>query len=162
MPHVIHCFLPDGTIGEEQIQVTDEHPETGEAELGRVMGVHFIHELGGHVAALFDVGEAFGFAALDAAALFVDDDVVVVDPSQPDRFGIAFDGLQDGSNGADDQTLWFGADGSLLVNGGTAPEGWDYVVQVNADRYDIEAAIPTDALADDFRHLRKMGVNVSL
>ena len=33
---------------------------------------------------------------------------------------------------------------------------------MNADSYDIEAAIPTDALADEFQHLRKMGVNVAL
>jgi len=92
--------------------------------------------------------------------IHVDDDVVVVDPGQPDRFGIALDGLQDGAGGADDQTLIFGADGSLSVNG--AATGWSYVVQVNADSYDIEAAIPTDALADDFQHLRKMGVNIAL
>ncbi|HEY53423.1 MAG TPA: DNRLRE domain-containing protein [Caldilineae bacterium] len=94
--------------------------------------------------------------------IHVDDDVVVTDPGQPDRFGIALDGLQDGVKGEDDQTLVFGADGSLAVNGSSAPEGWSYSVQVNADSYDIEAAIPTDALADDFQHLRKMGVNVAL
>lgn len=42
-----------------------------------MVGVHFIDELGWDVCAFFDVGEAFGFAAVDAAALFVDDDVVV-------------------------------------------------------------------------------------
>ncbi len=92
----------------------------------------------------------------------VDDDVVVTDPGQPDQFGIALDGLQDGIKGADDQTLVLGADGSLSVNGGPAPEGWSSAVQVNAAGYDIEAAIPTDALADDFEHLRKMGVNIAL
>ena len=77
MPHAIHCFLANGTVCQEQVEVADEHPEASEAELGRVVGVHFIDELGGNVCAFFDVGEAFGFAAVDAAALFVDDDVVV-------------------------------------------------------------------------------------
>ncbi len=94
--------------------------------------------------------------------IHVDDDVVVTDPGQPDRFGIALDGLQDGAKGADDQTLLFGADGSLSVNGASVPEGWSYAVQVNDHSYDIEAAIPTDALADDFHHIRKLGVNVAL
>ena len=77
MPHPVHCFLANGTIGEEKVEIADEHPEASEAELGRVVGVHFIDELGGDGRAFFDMGEAFGFAAVDAAALFVDDDVVV-------------------------------------------------------------------------------------
>jgi hypothetical protein len=77
MPHAIYGFLPDGTVGEEQVEVADEHPEASKAELGRVVGIHFVDELGWDVCAFLNEGEAFGFAALDAAALFVDDDVMV-------------------------------------------------------------------------------------
>ena len=77
MPHTIHCFLLDSTIGDEQVEIANEHPEAGEAELGWMVGIHFVNELGGYVRAFLDEGQAFGFATLNATALFIDDDVVV-------------------------------------------------------------------------------------
>ena len=92
----------------------------------------------------------------------VDDSQVIAEPGTADRFGIALDGLGDGATGGDDYTLVFAADGSLSVNGGAAPAGWAYALNVLADGYDIEAFIPQSALGGGFAHLRKMGVNVSL
>ncbi len=92
----------------------------------------------------------------------VDDAELVTDPANPDRLGVALDGLQDGLKGEDDHSLIFGADGSLSVNGATPPAGWMYAIDTREDGYIVEAAIPTAALADDFEHLRKMGVNVAL
>ncbi len=88
----------------------------------------------------------------------VTDDVVMTG----DRFGIAFDGLQDGVKGADDHTLLFGADGALTVNGAAPPAGWAYAVHPVSGGYDIEASLPPSALGANFVHLRKMGVNVAL
>lgn len=97
-------------------------------------------------------------------AAVVRDDRVSTDPAAPDRFGIAFDGWQDGLVGADDATLLFGADGSLLVNGEPAPAGWEHAVALTADGYTLEARLPADALGEGlgFFHLRKVGVNVAL
>ncbi|MCO6449642.1 MAG: DNRLRE domain-containing protein [Caldilineales bacterium] len=92
----------------------------------------------------------------------VDDSQVITESGTGDSFGIALDGLEDGVRGADDHALIFAADGSLSVNGGAAPAGWDYVVDVGEGGYDIEAFIPQAALGGGFGHLRKMGVNVAL
>ncbi|NOX62061.1 MAG: DNRLRE domain-containing protein [Chloroflexi bacterium] len=93
----------------------------------------------------------------------VTDSETVTSTGTLDRFGVAFDGLQDGlSGGADDQTLIFSADGGMTVNAGPPPADWTYVVNASANGYVIEARIPAAALGGDFAHLRKMGVNVML
>ncbi|MBX7234684.1 MAG: DNRLRE domain-containing protein [Caldilineales bacterium] len=83
-------------------------------------------------------------------------------PAGSDRFGLALDGLQDGQPGAEDHTLLFGADGSLTVDGGAPPAGWEFAVRQVAGGYEIEAALPAAALGGGFTHLRKMGVNIAL
>ncbi len=97
-------------------------------------------------------------------AATVTDDRVSTDPAAPDRLGLAFDGFQDGAGGADDPTLRFGADGSLLVNDGPAPDDWDYAVALTSRGYTVEARLPAEALGAGFAffHLRKVGVNVAL
>jgi len=94
--------------------------------------------------------------------LHIDDSDVLTQTGQLDQVGVAIDGLQDGLIGADDVSMLFGADGSLLVGGQPAPAGWQWAVQTHATGYDIEARIPATAVGANFEHLRKLGINIAL
>jgi len=86
--------------------------------------------------------------------IHIDDNDVLTATNHLDQVGLALDGLQDGVIGADDVTMLFGADGSLLVNGQAPPPTWQYAVRLLPDGYDIEASLPASAVGANFEHLR--------
>jgi len=94
-------------------------------------------------------------------ALDVTDATLSANGELVDKIGIALDGLRDGATGADDHVFIFQADGNALRDG-EPMSAQDFAVRTNAAGYTIEAFIPQADLGGDFRHLRKLGVNIAL
>ena len=79
LPHPVYSFHPNSPLCLKQIEVADEHPQPGKAESGWIMGVHFIHQGVGRVAALLDKRQGFIFTLVNAVALFLDELAMVLE-----------------------------------------------------------------------------------
>ena len=91
----------------------------------------------------------------------IEDATLTASGEAVDKIGIALDGLGDGVQGTDDHTLHFYASGEATMDDAAMPAE-RYAIQTSTGGYTIEAFIPQQALGGDFRHLRKIGVNIAL